>query len=73
MYRFQVPADVTESDVRVVAKDQAGNTYERTLRGYVQAGKVKVKAGISLVPFGILGAVGAVAAYVIIRRRKRRA
>ena len=73
VYRFQVPADVTESDVRVVAKDQAGNTYERTLRGYVQAGKVKVKAGISLVPFGILGAVGAVAAYVIIRRRKRRA
>ena len=70
--RFQVPPDAAETDVRVVARDKAGNTYERVLTNYVQSGKVRVRAGISPVPLIMLAAAALGGVFLFRRRRRSR-
>ena len=71
--RFQVPDDVLESDVKVVARDKAGNTYERTLPNYVQAGKAKVRQGSGPLPVILMAAaVFGIFMFLVRRRRKKR-
>ena len=70
--RFQVPPDAAETDVRVVARDKAGNTYERVLTNYVQNGKARVRAGISPVPLIMLAAAALGGVFLFRRRRRSR-
>ena len=70
-YRFRVPEDVEQSDVKVVARDEAGNTYERILPGYVTAGKPKMRSA-NAVPVIMIAAAAAAAAMAMILIRKRK-
>ena len=69
-YRFPVSKDNEHADVKVVAKDRAGNSYERVLTNYVQAGKAKVRAGMSPLPIILLAAAAIMAGVFVYRRRK---
>ena len=70
-YRFPVSEENVDADVKVVARDQAGNTYERVLTNYVKARKAKVRAGMSPVPVVILAAAGALACFYVFRKNQK--
>ena len=74
-YSFSIPESDTAANVKVVAKDAAGNVYERTFEGYKAAGKATVKSESNA--SWIIGVVIFLAAAAIlvlrIRRKKRRA
>ena len=74
-YSFSIPESDTAANVKVVAKDAAGNVYERTFEGYKAAGKATVKSESNA--SWIIGVVLFLAAAAIlvlrIRRKKRRA
>ncbi|MBQ6368638.1 MAG: hypothetical protein IJJ17_01045 [Parasporobacterium sp.] len=72
-YRFRVPEEIERSDVKVVARDEAGNTYERILPGYVTAGKPKMHPA-NAAPVIMIAAAAAAAAIsmILIRKKKKR-
>ena len=72
-YRFQVPEEIEQADVKVVARDEAGNTYERILPGYVTAGKPKMRPA-NKAPVRMIAAAAAAAAIamILIRKKKKR-
>lgn len=60
-YSFSIPESEKEANVKVVAKDAAGNVYERTFNGYKAAGSAAVKSKSNAV-FIIIAAVIFIAA-----------
>jgi len=71
-YRFPVSEEIPDADVKVIAKDRAGNTYERVLTNYVHAGKAKVRAGMNPVPVIMIVAAGSLSGVLIYRKYKTR-
>lgn len=63
-YSFSIPESEKEANVKVVAKDAAGNVYERTFEGYKAAGNATVKSKSNAV-FIIAAAIFVLAAGIL--------
>ena len=73
IYSFTIPDNCEETDVKIIASDSAGNTYERVLNDYIRtesAGHAKSSGSVSLI---IPAAVIAAAAVIIVLRLRKRA
>ncbi len=73
-YSFNVPQTEQKANVKVVAKDSAGNVYERTFEGYKAAGNVAVKsrsnAAIIIAVVIFIAAAGILSVKIMHKRRR---
>ncbi len=73
-YSFNVPQTEQKANVKVVAKDSAGNVYERTFEGYKAAGNIAVKsrsnAAIIIAVVIFIAAAGILSVKIMHKRRR---
>ncbi len=73
-YSFNVPQTEQRTNVKVVAKDSAGNVYERTFEGYKAAGNIAVKsrsnAAIIIAAVIFIAAAGILSVKIMHKRRR---
>ncbi len=74
-YSFSIPESEKDTNVKVVAKDAAGNVYERTFEGYKSAGNISVKSksNVSWIIAVVIFIAAAAILVFRIRAKRRRA